>query len=171
MGDLIEAKGFPVVLDVVRKLREEGLPVELEVVGRGPRAPHGGEAGITIRAGDAIDVRQAMARSHLLLLPSRGEGTPLVVSEAIAMNLPVAATAVGGIPDLFRARKGWHRLERGDEAEIMAVVRPLLADPTRVREGRAEMTGNPREDLYVETRAHRLAELLTEVLEERSPRV
>ncbi len=40
-------------------------------------------------------------KHHLLCLPSRTEGTPRVVVEAFARGMPVLATRVGSLPDLF----------------------------------------------------------------------
>lgn len=41
------------------------------------------------------------ARSRCLILPSYTETTPLVVQQAMASELPVIATSVGGVPDLL----------------------------------------------------------------------
>ncbi len=42
------------------------------------------------------DVRQIWSESHLMILPSRGEGTPLAILEAMMCGRPVVTTDAGG---------------------------------------------------------------------------
>lgn len=62
-----------------------------------------------------------MAAADALALVSDYEGSPVVIKEAMAMNLPIVATPVGDIPDLFGGLPG-HFLVRQDEAEIAAAL-------------------------------------------------
>jgi glycosyltransferase involved in cell wall biosynthesis len=51
-------------------------------------------------AGLVDDVEQYLALYDVLILPSRFDGRPLVVMEALACGVPVIASDVGGLPDL-----------------------------------------------------------------------
>lgn len=84
------------------------------------------------------DLRPLFRQAGLLVLSSRTEAVPNVVLEAMAMGLPVAATAVGGVPELVRpARTGWLAPPQ-DPAALAAALGRLLAAPEMRREfGRA----------------------------------
>lgn len=82
--------------------------VELHIVGDGPerralsqRAHTLGVAHRVTIHGWQLDPRTYLKRFDALLLPSRTEGLPNVLLEAMAMGVPVAATAVGGVPHLL----------------------------------------------------------------------
>lgn len=53
------------------------------------------------------DVRDALAASRAMVLPSFAEGLPVVLMEALALGRPVIATSVAGIPELVDRTNGW----------------------------------------------------------------
>lgn len=60
------------------------------------------------RSLDHAGLREEMARAALLVLPSIEDNCPMVVLESMAAGLPVAAGAVGGVPDLINPSiTGW----------------------------------------------------------------
>lgn len=67
--------------------------------------------------GQRNDVRTWMARSELLLLPSRYEGMPNVILEAMAERLPVVTTRVEGVAELL-----------GDQLEPQSVAKEAWDD-------------------------------------------
>ena len=87
-----------------RRRRREG---RLLLAGSGPRRPvleslaaDLGVEGSVHFLGDRDDVPALMGAADLLVLPSRWEGLPIVVLEAMAAGVPVLASAVGGLQDL-----------------------------------------------------------------------
>lgn len=97
VGRLIPQKGFDVLLQAMARLNRRD--VRLTIVGDGPehaRLRHlAEELGIASRvtmAGFVTDPYPTMAEADLLVLPSRWEGFPNALVEAMACGLPVVAT-------------------------------------------------------------------------------
>jgi len=101
------AGGGPLEPELRARIRREGLPVRL----LGPRD----DVPDLLRAADAV------------VVPSRWEGQPLAVQEALQAGLPVVATAVGGIPDLVGDAA--LLVPAGDAAALRDAIRRLLAEP------------------------------------------
>ena len=74
-----------------------------------------------------MPARQAFALARIIVVPSRAEAMPYIVLEALAAGMPMIATAVGGIPEIFGA--GSPALVRPDAGEIADTMSEALADP------------------------------------------
>ena len=84
------------------------------------------------------DLRPLLRQAGLLALSSRTEALPNVILEAMAAGLPVAATAVGGVPEMVTpGRTGWLAPPE-DPPALAAALRRLLGNPEQCRDfGRA----------------------------------
>ena len=84
------------------------------------------------------EVPRYLAASDVFVLPSKHEGSPRVVLEAMSMALPVIATAVGGIAEAIDDGETGLLLEDGSTGSISVALRRLLSgDVDRSALGRA----------------------------------
>jgi glycosyltransferase involved in cell wall biosynthesis len=118
-------------------------PHRLEVVGDGPLRP-ALEAMVRrldlqerVRLhGAQDDVARRLGNADLLVLPSRWEGCPLVVIEAMMSGLPVVATDVGGVRELVVDGATGFLVSSGAPDALAAALGRLILDPAlRVRMG------------------------------------
>ena len=79
--------------------------------------------------GDAGEMPGLYAALDLLALTSDIEGLPMVLVEAMAMEVAAAATDVGDVATLVRAGETGTILPIGDPAKAASLVRSLVADP------------------------------------------
>jgi glycosyltransferase involved in cell wall biosynthesis len=77
---------------------------------------------------DHPQVGELLERARILVLPSRQEGQPNVVMEAMARGVPVIATRVGGVPDLISHKQTGWLTEPGDAAAIAEGIREISSD-------------------------------------------
>ncbi|HYW04927.1 MAG TPA: glycosyltransferase family 4 protein [Gammaproteobacteria bacterium] len=136
-GRLDRVKGVDVLLRAWRELDDQGgLPAgtELQLAGDGPDrdslerlARVLGVDGSVRFLGGRDDVPELMAGADVYVQPSRQEGLPNAVLEAMCSGLPVVATRVSGSVELVR--DGWNGLLVASErpADLAAAVGRLLA--------------------------------------------
>jgi len=82
-------------------------------------------------AGLRRDVPRLLAACDLVLMPSRWEGLPIALLEAMACAKTVVATAVGGVPDVIDDGKNGVLVPPQDMSQFAARMRELLNEPTR----------------------------------------
>ncbi|WP_238007269.1 glycosyltransferase [Dactylosporangium sp. AC04546] len=71
-------------------------------------------------------VRRYLDDADLFVLPSRTEGLPRALIEAMARALPAIGTRVGGTPELL---SGAHLVPPGDPVALAYAITALVADP------------------------------------------
>jgi len=108
VGQLAPVKNVDVLLRSVARI-DKGFQVQVELVYQVNSQEQqlralASELGIADRVQfkgklDQGSLKDVYGQSHVLVLPSRSEGLPSVVTEAILSGVPVIATTVGGIPE------------------------------------------------------------------------
>lgn len=110
VGRLEPIKGYPLLLDACADLSRRGVAWRLEMVGSGPMEKTLRERATTLGIADRVafpgpisqeDMPAAYERSDVLVVSSFMEGVPVVLMEAMAKELFVVSTAVGGVPELI----------------------------------------------------------------------
>jgi glycosyltransferase involved in cell wall biosynthesis len=77
---------------------------------------------------DSSGVRAALAEATMLVLPSLEDNCPMVVLEAMAAGVPVAASKVGGIPDLITDGVDGVLFDPSDIDSIRAAVASVVSN-------------------------------------------
>jgi glycosyltransferase involved in cell wall biosynthesis len=80
---------------------------------------------------DPHEMKEILRRARAVALPSRAEGMPMVLTEAMSLGRPFVSTPVGGIPELAGA--GGMLVSVDDEIGLADRLTDLLADPALAR--------------------------------------
>ncbi len=117
--------------------------------------------------GDRSDVAELLAGGDLFVCSSRSEGMPVSILEAMAVGLPVVASAVGGVPEIIDDGRTGLLVAPGAVAPLADALARLIGDRAlRERMGRAgRKAALDRYDLPRFRDAH--LELYRRLLEER----
>lgn len=85
--------------------------------------------------GSRTDIPELLAAMDVFVLSSDWEGTPVSLMEAMSAGLPVVATAVGGVPELFEDGREGFLVQPGDASGMAQAMLSLVHD----RESRLSM--------------------------------
>ncbi|PCJ56735.1 MAG: colanic acid biosynthesis glycosyltransferase WcaL [Candidatus Hydrogenedentota bacterium] len=117
VGRLSGQKGQLLLVDAFADVVKQGVPGNLILVGDGEMrevieehiAQHGIQNRVTITGWqNEFEVRGHLLNARALVLGSFAEGLPVVIMEAMALQRPVIATTINGIPELVHDHQhGW----------------------------------------------------------------
>lgn len=181
VGSLQEYKGHRFLIEACARLRRDGVPFHCLLVGDGDRRRALEEMVSRLGLDDVVTfvgaqptarVRELLETADVMVLPSivtpdgKKEGIPVALMEALAMEVPVVATRISGVPELVRhGETGLLVPERDPEALARAIL-DLHRSPERRREmgsaGRARVLA----DYDAGANAGKLRDLLYAHLEE-----
>ncbi|MBM3331459.1 glycosyltransferase family 1 protein [candidate division WOR-3 bacterium] len=134
VGSFLPAKNHEMLISVVQSVAERHGSVHFLLVGDGPlfgrirsRVTDGGLEGSVHFAGLRRDVPRLLQASDCLLLPSKSEGLPGAVLEALAAGLPVVASDIGPLREIARESERVSLVPPGDAAAFADGVLTALA--------------------------------------------
>ncbi len=169
VGRLSEQKGHFVLLEALALLAKEGRKLKVVLVGGGElRAvieqrmrELGIESSVSITGFVSQErVVEELRAARALVLPSLGEGLPVVIMEAYALGRPVVSTFIAGIPELVTpGQSGW-LVPAGSVDALVSALRDVLSRPVESLAAMAELGRQAvRQRHDVQASARRLAQL------------
>ena len=146
-GRLNAVKGHDHLIATVALLRGRGIDARLEIAGEDEQGGSGyhrqldaliadqglGDVVTLLGAVSESAVREALERAHVFALASLSEGISVAIMEAMAMEMPVVVTDVGGNHELITSGRD-AILVPPERPEVMAEeIARLVADPDEAR--------------------------------------
>ena len=141
VGRLVPAKGQHILVAAVDRLVKEGRHICLRFVGDGPDrssleadvAARGLGAAVVFEGAVNQDrIRALYAQADAFALASFAEGIPVVLMEAMAMEIPCVTTWITGIPELIRNGVDGLLVPPSDDAALAQAL-AVLMDEAAVR--------------------------------------
>jgi glycosyltransferase involved in cell wall biosynthesis len=161
-GDLAR-KGGHVLVDAVRRLRHEGVAIELDLVTKDDIAP---EPGVEVHHGlgpNSARLIELYQHADIFCLPTFGDCLPMVLSEAGAVGLPLVSTDVGAISEIVRHECTGLLVPPHDSEVLAAALGRLAADEGMRRRLGGEARRLVSAEFDAAANARRLVEMLVDV--------
>jgi colanic acid/amylovoran biosynthesis glycosyltransferase len=173
IGRLVPEKGQTVLLEAVAALAGRGRTVRVTLAGEGTLRPQLERLAERLEIAPRVEflgavgqdrLRELYERASVFCLPSFGEGVPIVLMEAMAMEVPALSTRIAGIPELIESGRDGILVPPGRADELAAALESLLADPALRRELGAQGRAKVLREFDAEASAGALYELFREQL-------
>jgi glycosyltransferase involved in cell wall biosynthesis len=135
VGELRALKGVDVLIEAIAMLARAGKKITATIVGEGPDRRQfevlSGARGLSqsIRFVGAKPARVSFALGRLLVVPSRAESLPYIVLEGAAAGVPMIATRVGGIAEIFDTDAA-ALVSAGDPGTLAQAIEDALLHPS-----------------------------------------
>lgn len=151
VGRLVSAKGYDILLKVVKRLKEEGCNLHLTILGEGEQREELEKYVRENNLGETVSLLgfkknpyPYIAQSDLFVCSSRSEGYSLVIAEALVLGVPVISTYCSGPNELLNEGEFGMLVENCESGEgLYEGVKRLIEDIDELSyyTGRAEFRG------------------------------
>jgi len=139
VGRVSVEKGCDILLKSCEILAKRGKRFKLYLIGDG-RIEYFSNMAIKLGLDNRVFFRgyqrrfhDLLSRSHIYIFPSKGEGLPISILEAMAYGLPIVATNVGGIPELIEDGKNGFLVPPDDEISLANSITKMIEDGPKKR--------------------------------------
>lgn len=174
VGRLVPAKGQHILVGAIRLLKDQGREIKLRFVGDGPDRQSlesmvqrlGIEDSVIFEGKVNQDrIRDLYARADAFVLASFAEGIPVVLMEAMAMEIPCVTTCITGIPELIRDGIDGFLVSPSSREALATALGRLIDDPNLRKQIGAAGRNRVAEKYNLEINIPRLGEVFKRRLE------
>lgn len=158
IGRLVPVKNHLLLIDAFARIHAEKPDAHLAILGDGPLDEALATRAADLRLSNDISFVKSSPSAEIFLrcldvfaLSSDSEGLPLTLLEAMAAGLPVAATGVGGIPEVIENGKDGYLVPASSPDLLARVISSLLSHPGEA----LEMGRRAREKVELQFSAER----------------
>jgi glycosyltransferase involved in cell wall biosynthesis len=137
VGELRPVKAMDVLIEGLGILQKSGRRVSATIAGEGPDAAKLQAQVDRLGLADQVrfighcPARKAFSMGRMLVIPSRAESLPYVVLEAAAAGLPIIATDVGGVSEIFGPQTA-ALIPPDDIAALIGAITAAIDDPEQM---------------------------------------
>lgn len=140
IANLYQTKGLDILLEALSINPSTFNNTTFFVIGEGPERQKIAESITELRlekiiylTGAINNAEKLMKSFNLLVLPSRKEGLPYALLEAMHQHLPILATRVGGIPNLIENKISGLLCEAENPADLYSSLEFALSHPAELK--------------------------------------
>jgi colanic acid/amylovoran biosynthesis glycosyltransferase len=139
VGRLTPSKGQLTLINAFNNLiKKEINSIHLTIVGEGPERKKIEELIIQLELQTKITLKGALSqhqvrdlykKTDIFVLPSFAEGIPVVLMEAMSMEIPTIATNINGIPELIQHEVDGILVFPSDDVQLSEAIEKLINSP------------------------------------------
>jgi len=175
VGRLEKAKGVDILLTAVQIIGENyKRDLRVAIVGGGSLEKDMESLAKDLKVSTTVeflgvrnDVANLMKKSKIFVLPSRWEGLPMVLLEAMANGIPVVSTPVGGIPEVIEEGKDGILVPPENPEALAKAIKLLLDSPELQKRMAQNAYGKVKEKYSITKYTIDLLDLYKKLLEKK----
>ncbi len=171
VGRLDYVKGYDILLNAFRIVTRGYPNARLLIVGEGPERTRLEEqakslsiANAVLFAGYRTDISKVLEACTIYVCSSRSEGVPNAMLEAMAMELPIVSTRVGGIESILSDTVQGNLVPCNDEKALDYAIMDLLSNPENARKLGQEARRRVEIEFSLDTMVKRVETMYEELL-------
>lgn len=174
-GRLDYQKGFDLLIDVAVKVKEANHPWQIIIAGEGKlkselqsNAEKKGVSDVIHFIGFTNEIPGHLGASDIFVLPSRYEGMPNALLEAMAVGKASVATSVNGAPELVEDGKSGFLVESENTDQLYAKIKLLLEDQELNKSMGEQAKNKVARNFTIEKMIDHLEDLFTKTINQNS---
>lgn len=136
VGKLLKSKGFDRLLKICKRLREEGYPVHLYILGKGPEENNLKQYVKENNMDTYVDFLgyqtnpyKYVAKCDLFVCASHAEGFSTATTEALIVGIPVCTVNVSGMKEMLGENNEYGIITENDEKSLCKGIKTVLDNP------------------------------------------